>query len=124
MDKYQALQGFFSSFGLKAYNEIGMPTGENAPKLPYITYEVQVSDWETRVSTTFSVWYREATWANIYRKSEEIRRKLKSMNTVKYDKGCICITSGSPMITYMGDAADDKIKRAVFNIEMCFIDLR
>ena len=76
------------------------------------------------VSTTFSVWYREATWANIYRKSEEIRRKLKSMNTVKYDKGCICITSGSPMITFMGDVADDKIKRAVFNIEMCFIDLR
>lgn len=123
MDKYQALQSFFSSFGLKAYNEVGMPTGENAPKLPYITYEVQVSDWETRVSTTFSVWYREATWKNIYAKSEEIRRKLKSMCTVKYDNGCICVTAGSPMINYMGDVADDKIKRAVFNIEMCFIDL-
>lgn len=123
MDKFQALHNFFSGFGLKAYNEVDLPTGANAPATPYLTYEVQVGDFSNSVSISFSIWYRSTTWEAVYRKSEEIRRALKFTKIIKYDNGCICAVLGSPMVQFMGDDADDKIKRAVFNLELTYIDI-
>lgn len=36
--KTQALYNFWNSFGLTAYEENAVPTGDEKPKLPYITY--------------------------------------------------------------------------------------
>lgn len=38
MTATRVLNSFYSSFGLPAYDENSVPTGENAPAFPYITY--------------------------------------------------------------------------------------
>ena len=40
MTKEQVLQEFFSGFGLAAFQEDAVPTGDDKPQFPYITYEV------------------------------------------------------------------------------------
>lgn len=123
MNKYQALHSFFSSFGLTAYNENSVPTGDKTPAFPYLTYEVLVGDWETENTLTFSLWYRENTWENIYIKADEIKKCVEMMKIVNYDDGAIYIHGGSPIVQFTGEDSDDKIKRAFFNIEVNYIDL-
>ena len=44
--KTQALYNFFSGFELPAYEENTVPTGKNAPTLPYITYATATSGFD------------------------------------------------------------------------------
>ena len=69
MNKMQALQSFWSSFGLKAYDETSVP--DNA-QLPYITYEVSSNDFGNTLAQTASLWYRSSSWSEITAKEQEI----------------------------------------------------
>ena len=54
MDRAQAINSFWNSFGLRAYDENTVP--QNAV-LPYITYEVAIASFEDGdVPLTASVW--------------------------------------------------------------------
>ena len=59
MNKSQALQSFWESFGIPAYNEYTVP--DNA-EMPYITYSVSESNIGVPVSLTASIWYRMPSW--------------------------------------------------------------
>lgn len=117
MTKAAALHEFFSSFGLTAYEENTVPTGEDAPAFPYLTYSFASDSLGTDVALTCSLWYREDSWVNANAKAEEISRAIGRGGVFLYvDDGAIWVKRGSPFAQSMGDENDSLIKRKYINI--------
>ena len=76
MTKAAAIYNFWSSFGLTAYEENAVPTGDDAPKFPYITYQLVTDSFENEVLMTASLWYRSTSWAQANAKAEEISEAI------------------------------------------------
>lgn len=123
MTKYDALQSFFGSFSIPAYEEnsvYAMAEQGQAPAFPYLTYEVKTDSFgEEDVYITFSLWYRSMSWIDITDKSEEIAAKIGRVGKlVDYDSGSILIMRSSPWAQSMGDDSDDMVKRIVHNLKL------
>lgn len=120
--KTAAIYDFWAGFGLPAYDEASVPTGENAPEFPYITYSVVTDDFGNQVALTGSVWYKESTWVNANAKAEEINKYVgRGGKIIPCDGGAIWIMRGSPFAQSMGDENDDLIKRKYINITAEFL---
>ena len=74
--KTQALYNFWNSFGLTAYEENTVPTGDAKPKLPYITYTALTGVFDNDVQISASLWYSGYSWAEADRKAAEISAAL------------------------------------------------
>lgn len=112
MDKWQAIQKFWGSFGLPAYDENSVPDDATAP---YITYSAQTASFEAPLLLTGSIWYRSQSWEAISKKADEIA--LNSHKLIKLDDGYLFITQGSPFAQRMNDT-DETVKRIYINL-MC-----
>jgi hypothetical protein len=114
MDRAQAINAFWNSFGLRAYDENTVP--QNAV-LPYITYEVATADFEDGdVPLTANIWYQGKSWADITQKAEEIAEEIGyGGKTIKTDKGYIWIKRRTPFAQRMSDN-NDNIRRILIGI--------
>lgn len=110
MNKWQAIDAFWSSFGIPAYDENSVPDDATAP---YITYTAETADFEKVILLTGSIWYKSATWENISLKADEIASSLKKI--VKLDDGYLFITRGSPFAQRMKDP-NENVKRIYINL--------
>lgn len=112
-DKWQALQNFWSSFDIPAYDENSVP---DDAQMPYITYAAEISSFENVLLLTGSVWYRSTRWAEASQKAEEIARSLASyrLEDVNEDE-YLFLTQGNPFAQRMKDE-DDTVKRIYINI--------
>lgn len=121
-NKEQVWQSFWSSFGLPAYDESTVPTGENAPGFPYLTYNVIVDSIDRAVYPSVSLWYRSSSWKDVTEKSEEISAYIGlGGKMVAYDGGAVWVKRGAPFAQRMADDTDDMIRRIYLNIEAEFI---
>ena len=120
MTKGQAIQKFWESFGIPAYDETSVP--DNAP-FPYITYQVHTSSLDGLCITNASIWYRSYSWKEISEKTEEISKAITQMNppSVKIDGGRFYVTKGVPFAQRMRDESDDAIRRMLLNINYEFL---
>lgn len=119
MDKWQALQTFWSSFGLKAYDE---NTVSASAVMPYITYEAATGAIEDNVLLAASLWYRSTSWADISKKADEIAREIGLGGAVvPYDGGALWIKKGAPFSQRMSEPNDDGVRRMYLNIQAEFI---
>lgn len=119
MDRIQAYDNFWNSFGLNAYDEGSVP---DDAKLPYITYSAGIDDFDHPMSLTASIWYRSKSWKDITLKAEEISSEIsRGGRTVSYDDGVIWIQKGSPFAQRVRDE-NDSIRRIFMNIEVEFIN--
>lgn len=117
MTKAAAIQKFWESFGLTAYEESSVPTGEDAPKFPYITYGLVTDSFGSETVLNGSLWYRSDSWVPINAKSEEISKYIgRGGKTLPCDDGAIWIKRGTPFIQSMGDESDNMIKRKYINL--------
>ena len=122
MNKAEALQQFWSSFGLKAYDESTVPTGENAPEPPYITYNVQTDSIGGILLLTGSIWYRTSSWKEIEKKTEEVAKYIGYGSCVKeIEGGYMRVQKGNPFAQRMADPSDDMIRRMYINITVEFL---
>ena len=122
MTKEAALYNFWASFGLPAYDESSVPTGDNAPPFPYITYQVSTSYFENPVILSASVWYRSTSWVDANAKAQEIGSKISRGGILlRCEGGAVWISRGSPFAQSMGDSSDPEIKRKYLNITAKFI---
>lgn len=114
MTKEQALQMFWSSFGLPAYDSNTVPDGA---ELPYITYEFKSGSLGDDVFLTASLWYHDTSWAPISRKSFEIASYLGQGGASQpYDNGRIWIRRGNPFAQRMNEPSNDSIRRIVLSV--------
>ena len=119
MTKEQAIQQFWASFELNAYDENTVPQDAT---LPYITYSVSIGDIDNAVSAGASIWYRSTSWAGITDKCHTIEQYIGYGGRLIYhDNGTIWIKRGVPFAQRMSDE-DDSIRRIYLNIEMEFIN--
>lgn len=120
MTKGQAIQKFWESFDLTAYDETTVP--DNA-KYPYITYSVQTDSIGNTVMTNASLWYRSYSWKEISEKAEEIAKKIVTMypSTIDIDDGRIYITKGVPFAQRMREESDDAVRRVILNVNFEFL---
>lgn len=117
MTKEAALYNFWSMFGLPAYEENSVPSGEDGAEFPYITYQVVTDSFGNNVSLTGSVWYRSTSWKEANAKAQEISNMLSRGGvTISCDGGIIWLRRGVPFAQSMGDDSDDLIKRKYINL--------
>lgn len=115
MNKMQALDAFWNSFGWPAYDEYAVPKDI---EYPYITYNVSTGDIDYPVTLYANLWDRSESWENISLKVLEIERQLTIMDppTIKFDTGRLYITKGSPFSQRMEEPNDDFVKRVYINL--------
>lgn len=119
-DKKQALNTFWSSFGLIAYDESSVP---DTAKMPYITYEVATSDFGNTIPLTANLWYRSTSWVGIVAKEKEIEAYITRGGCyVNYDGGALLIQKASNWSLQMADPSDANVRRIVLNINAEFIE--
>ena len=117
MTKEAALYNFWSMFGLPAYEENSVPSGEDGAEFPYITYQVVTDSFGNNVSLTGSVWYRSTSWKEANAKAQEISNMLSRGGvTISCDGGIVWLRRGVPFAQSMGDDSDDLIKRKYINL--------
>lgn len=116
MNKYQALYSFFSSFGLKAYDQYSVPTGDDAPKFPYLTYDSSASCGDAEIQLMFSIWYRDDSKEEISLKAQEISEAIGYYHQIDCEEGGITIYRGDNFIQDMDDDEDKLVKRKVFTV--------
>lgn len=127
MTKAAAINEFWNSFGLKAFEENTLlDVDENGqeikPEFPYITYQLVTDSFDREVAATANIWYRTTGWKSINAKTEEISKKIgASGKKIAVDGGGVWIKRGQPFAQNMGDESDDLIKRKYINISIVFI---
>lgn len=107
MDKWQALQSFFESFTIPAYDENTVP---DDAIMPYITYNASISNLNSPITITANIWYRTNSWLDISQKADEISDSLVQVKTIPLDKGYIYLTRGNPFAQRIIDE-DDTVRR-------------
>ena len=114
--KTQALYNFFSGFELPAYEENTVPTGANAPQLPYITYATATNGFDSDVQISASLWYKGYSWEGADRKAAEINAALANGGKmIPYTGGALWIRRGTPFAQHMADE-NDTIRRIYLNL--------
>lgn len=122
MDKAQSIHSFWSGFGLPAYDENTVPTGKNAPNMPYITYPVTTDSLGSVVQLSGSLWYRSTSWAEISKKADEISEYIGVGGKVlKLDSGYVWIVRGQPFAQRMSDNSDEMVRRIYINLQAEFL---
>ena len=125
LDKEQAIHAFWSSFNLAAYDESTVPTEENAPDFPYITYNVVTDSFDgTDADTAMyaSLWYKSRSWADITAKKDEISEAIGyGGKRIPIDGGYLWIKRGTPFAQRLADDSDDTIRRIYINISVSFL---
>ncbi len=114
MTKAAAINKFWNSFGLMAYEENSVP---DDAEFPYITYQLVTDSFDNETLLTASIWYRGTSWVNANAKAEEISQTMGRSGTLLVcDGGKIWLKRGTPFSQSMGDDTDDAIKRKYLNV--------
>lgn len=122
MTKAAALNQFFNSFGLEAYEENVVYSFEEPPVFPYITYEMATDSFsdESGIPLSASLWYRSFSWMECNAKAEEIAAYVgDGGKIIDFDGGHIWIKRGTPFAQSIGDVSDDMVRRKalLFQVE-------
>lgn len=130
MNKQQAYNAFWRSFGVLAFEENAVPddktiqalidAGQAEAKFPYITYQVITDSLGNVVFPTASIYDKSTSWERSDLLSNLIARKIKQMNTIKLDEGRMFITTGTPFAQHMDEQGDSSIRRIVLNLGVEF----
>ena len=120
MDKAQAIHNFWSGFDLRAYDENTLPTNM---QFPYITYNVATDSIGNDVAMSASLWYKDNSWSDISRKTEEIAKAVECADKriAKIDNGYVWFKKGSPFASRMNDPNDPQIRRMVINLTVEYL---
>ena len=122
MTKEAALHYFWSSFDWATYEATSVPTGDDAPKFPYITYTVATDSIERTVALTADLWYRGTSWAVVNDLAKRISEAISGGGKIiSCDGGCMWINRESPYAQNMSDPNDNLIKRKHINISVEFM---
>lgn len=123
MTKAQAIYEFWSSFGIPAYDELTLPSGDDKPDPPYITYSVSTGAIDSILLLTASVWYRDTSWVDVTEKADEIGEKLgrNGFYIQELEEGYMWMVQGDPFAQRMSDPDDDMLRRIYLNVTAEFL---
>lgn len=130
MNKQQAYNSFWNSFGVLAFEENSVPdddvikalvsAGKASSKFPYITYQVLTDDISGAVFPTASIWDKSNSWERSDLLSNRISEYIQRMDTIRLDDGRMFITKGSPYAQHSAEEGDPSIRRIILNLGVQF----
>lgn len=112
MNKAQAIQQFWESFGLPAYEESTVP---DDAVMPYITYSMASDSIGHPIAMAASIWDKTYSWESISLVADAISNALVQVKSIPIDVGYIYVTRGTPFAQRMMDE-DDTIRRIYINL--------
>lgn len=112
MNKAQAIQAFWESFGVPAYEESTVPDGAVTP---YITYSMVADSIGHPIPMTGSIWDKTYSWERVSRIAEQISNALVQVKSIPLDTGYVYITRGTVFAQRMTDE-DDTVRRIYVNL--------
>lgn len=122
MTTEQALYSFWSSFGLHAYPEEAVPTGEaegeEAAEPPYITYTIVEPEFGTHATGQARIWYRDDGYEEIAKKKNEVLKAIGKGKLLPAGSGFLCIRPGTPPAQYLPFSEMPEIKVCYLNLQM------
>lgn len=123
MTKEATLYQFFSSFGIEAYEVNSVPTGDDSPVFPYLTYNTITGSFgEDNVSLTVYLWYRSSSWLEINAKTDEISRRIGLGGIMlPCNGGAIWLLRGTPFAQSVGGDPDNMVKAKYINITAAYM---
>ncbi len=130
MNKAQALQTFWASFGIPAFDENTVPDTKDIPDR-YITYSVATGSMESVVNLTASIWELNThSWQFVEETAETIGRVLEERDfthmginapTIPLDEGRLYLTQGQPFSQRMADPGSELTRRIYLNVQAEFL---
>lgn len=122
MDKSKALQEFWELFGWDVYDMQTVPTGEQLPEMPYITYSSATDSFEKQLQLNASVWDKSMSWKNVEQKVAEVAETIgkNGYYITSVDGGYMTVKKGTPFAQRMMDE-DDSVRRIIINVEVEFL---
>lgn len=119
MDKWQALQVFWESFGIPAYDENTVP---DEAVMPYITYEASAGAYDTTIPLSANLWYLSESWADISRKAQEVLDYIgESYTAYTINGGYLYIPKNNITMQRMRDDSDPLVRRILIQYSCEFI---
>lgn len=120
MTKGEALQSFFSRFGMAAYASSAVPKDV---VFPYLTYDLIVDTWEGgEVGLTVNLWFYTESEAVPNAKVQEISTAIGSGGiTLPCDGGYVWVKRGSPWAQSLRDQTNKSIKRRYLNVSVEYL---
>ena len=117
-DPAKTWQDFMSSFGVTAYDENTVPEDATFPRL---TYEYAVSNFDSPVTISASLWYYSRKWKEITEKSEEIYDVIgDSGKLLPIEGGYLWVKRGDPFAQRMRDE-NDNVRRIYINFTVEYL---
>lgn len=108
MDKYEALDKFYNSFGIKAYEENSVP---DKAVMPYITYEVITAAFDAEnVGLSCQIFFKEKSLRHIDELTEKLAQELSGGKKLRCDNGYIVLYRGEPFAQNMRTSDDKSVK--------------
>lgn len=130
MNKQQAYNSFWNSFGVLAFEENSIPddkvidelikAGKATSKYPYIAYQVIIDDLGQPVFPTASIYDKSTSWEKSDLLANLISNRLKSTEIIKLDDGRMFISKGRPFAQHWLESADSDIRRINLNLSIEF----
>ena len=121
MNKVQALDAFWNSFGIPAYENNTVPEDESLRGDFYITYDVSTDSLDRAVPMSASIWKLKSTsWKEVSLKAEQISDSLIQVKTIPLDTGFLYITRGQPFAQRVNDEVETT-RRIYINIMAEFL---
>lgn len=119
MDKAQAIDTFWSGFGIPAYDETSVPDDAT---FPYLTYQVSTSSINETVIMNASLWYYGTSWEAVTKTADFIGSYIGRGGIMcLYDGGSLWVKRSTPFAQRMSDPGDPLIRRIVLTIDAEFI---
>lgn len=118
-DKWQALNAFWNSFTIPAYDENSVPDGT---PMPYITYGGATDSWDYPVPIIASIWYRSTSWTAISQKAEEIAKAIAENGyyITPIEGGYMAIWKNNVFAQRMTDP-DDSVRRILLSVTVEYL---
>lgn len=112
MTKAEAMHGFWSSFGLPAYEENCVP---GAARMPYITYSYAEASGGDEAAVSGDLWYSDRSWIEICEKTDEIAARLNDTGVMMTcSGGFIYLRAASPFaVNASGERKTGVIRRSL-----------
>ena len=117
MNKWDAQQAYWSSFGLPAFNEL---TVRDDAQMPYITYQFVNGEIDGVVNASASLYYRGTSWGPICSKVMEMEPIVDRQ--VPIDGGVMKVRKPERNFAQpMNEPSDNKVRRMVLTVEIEFL---
>lgn len=123
MNKYEAINKFFSGFGIPAYPVGSVPT---EPKFPYLTYQLPTGDFQSReTAMEVNLWFYTTSEADPDLKADELKKAIGyGGRLLTFEDGAVWIKRGSPWCQAVpNESGNSMIKRRYINVDLEYLTM-